>query len=365
MLKLTTALALAVMGGSLLATNTALAHHSFGAEFEETKGEIHGVVKSGRFANPHPRYQVEVTKADGSKEMWELQGASVTSMTGGGWPDNFLLPGDEITVKGSLGRAGAKKLFIEGITKADGASYPPQNLVRRNPNEVHATPGKNYGYAKVNPDAPFDISGPWRNGYKFRVTVDDLEPKPTPFTAEGKALFDKTVHHDDYSLRCVAPGLPRIFGAPYDMEIIDGGMMYEFVYIEHNTPRRIYMDGRAAPADYPDRPMGFSVGHWEGEELVIETTHLLGGWLDGSGLPFKGGPNTRMVERYTFAADRLSLDRTLTIFDDYYTQPLVRRRAAARDDFMTIVEHDSCDPTTYYSDLLEAGELETRLKALL
>jgi hypothetical protein len=365
MLKLTTALALAVMGGSMLAANTALAHHSFGAEFEETKGEIHGVVKSGRFANPHPRYQVEVTKADGSKEMWELQGASVTSMTGGGWPDNFLQPGDEITVKGSLGRDGAKKLFIEGITKADGATYPPQNLVRRNPNEVHATPGKNYGYAKVNPDAPFDISGPWRNGYKFRVTVDDLEPKPTPFTAEGKALFDKTVHHDDYSLRCVAPGLPRIFGAPYDMEIIDGGMMYEFVYIEHNTPRRIYMDGRAAPADYPDRPMGFSVGHWEGEELVIETTHLLGGWLDGSGLPFKGGPNTRMVERYTFAADRLSLDRTLTIYDDYYTQPLVRRRAAARDDFMTIVEHDSCDPTTYYSDLLEAGELETRLKDLL
>jgi len=32
---------------------------------------------------------------------------------------------------------------------------------------------------------------------------------------------------------------------------------------------------------------------------------------------------------------------------------------------MTIVEHDSCDPTTYYSDLLEAGELETRLKDLL
>ncbi|MES2603474.1 MAG: DUF6152 family protein [Pseudomonadota bacterium] len=364
-MKQTTVLALALAGGSVLASMAVLAHHSFSAEFEEKKGEIHGIVKSGRFANPHPRYQVEVTNTDGSKEMWELQGASVTTMTSGGWPNNFLQPGDEITVKGSLGRDAAKKMFIEGIAKADGSTYPPQNLVRRNPNEVHATAGKNYGYAKVNPDAPFDISGPWRNTYKFRVTVDDLEPKPTPFTAEGKALFGKNCQACHKLYGEVAPGLPRIFGAPYDMEIIDGGILYEFVYIEHNTPRRIYMDGRTAPADYPDRPMGFSVGHWEGEELVVETTHLLGGWLDGSGLPMKGGPNTRIEERYTFAADRLSVDRVMTIHDDYYSQPLVRRRGSARDDFMTIVEHDSCDPTTYYSDLLKAGELETRINDLL
>ncbi|MFZ9584208.1 MAG: DUF6152 family protein [Pseudohongiellaceae bacterium] len=350
---------------ALFGATAVQAHHSFSAEFEERKGEIHGVVKSGRFANPHPRYQVEVTAADGSKELWELQGSSVTTLANGGWTEGFLQPGDEITVRGSLGRDGARKLFIEGVTKADGSAFPPRDLVRRDPQQVHATPGKNYGYAKVNASAPFDISGAWRNSYKFRVTVDDLEPKPTPFTPEGKALFEKTVHHDDYSLRCVAPGLPRIFGPPYDMEIIDGGLLYEFVYIEHNTPRRIWMDGRTPPADYPDRPMGYSVGHWEGEELVIETTHLLGGWLDGSGLPMKGGANTRIVERYSFAADRLSMDREMVIYDDYYTQPLVRRRGSARDDYLTLVEHDSCDPTTYYSDLLESGELEDRIDALL
>ena len=357
-------MAMSAIGILLLATEAG-AHHSFTADFSEAKGEIHGVVKSGRFANPHPRYQVEVTNKDGSKETWELEGSSVTTLSNAGWPANFLLPGDVITVRGSLGRDNSKKMFIEGVTKASGDMFPPANLVRVDPNEVHATKGKNYGYAKVNAAAPFDISGPWRNGYKFRVTVNYLDPKPTPFSAEGKALFDRTVHHDDYSLRCVAPGLPRIFGAPYDMEIVDGGVMYEFVYIEHNTPRRIYMDGRKAPANYPDRPMGFSVGRWEGNELVIETSHLSGGWLDGSGLPLKGGPNSRIVERYTFAADRLSMDRVMTIQDDYYTKPLVRRRGSARDDAMSIVEHDSCDPTTYYWDLLQAGELDARIKALL
>ncbi|HTQ99069.1 MAG TPA: DUF6152 family protein [Candidatus Acidoferrum sp.] len=363
MKRLSCALVVAVLAGSL--PPLVQAHHSFSAEFTDTKGEIHGVVTSGRFSNPHPRYMVEVAKKDGTKETWELEGSSATTLGAAGWTADFLKPGDEITVRGSLGRDGARKMFIEGVTKANGQVFPPANVTKRDPNQVHATKGKNYGYAKVNAKAPFDISGPWRNSYKFHVTVDDLDPKPTPFSAEGKALFAKTVHHDDYSLRCVAPGLPRIFGAPYDMEIVDGGMMYEFVYIEHNTPRRIYMDGRTAPADYPGRPMGFSVGHWEGNELVIETTHLAAGWLDGSGLPLKGGPNSKIVERYTFADDRLSMERVMTITDDYYTKPLVRHRASARDDDLKIVEHDSCDPTTYYWDLLQSNELEARIKALL
>lgn len=348
----------------LIFATSASAHHSFSAEFEDTVGEIKGVVTSGRFSNPHPRYHVEVTKADGAKESWELQGSSVTTLTSAGWSKDFLAPGDEVTVTGSLGRNGAKKLFIRSITKANGESFPPQNLARRNPGEIYASTDKNYSYAQVNKDAPFDISGPWRNSYKFRVTVDDLEPKPTPFTEEGAALFASTTHYDDYSLRCVAPGLPRIFGAPYDMEIVDAGSHYVFTYIEHNTPRRIYMDQRSAPEDYPDRPMGFSVGHWEGEELVIETDHVLGGWLDGSGLPMKGGENTRIVERYTFAQDRLSMERVMSIQDDYYTQALVRRRASARDDYLVLVEHDSCDPTSYYSDILESGELDQRIKEL-
>lgn len=226
-----TLLAGLLLGCSVSLAGSALAHHSFSAEFEDTTAEIKGVILSGRFSNPHPRYQVEVTNADGAKEVWELQGSSVTTLTNGGWPDDFLNPGDEITVTGSLGRNGAKKLFIRSVTKADGSSYPPSDFTRRDPSKINAVAGKDYGYAKVNTDAPFDISGAWRNSYKFRVTVDDLEPKPTPFTPEGKALFDKTVHYDDYSLRCVAPGLPRIFGAPYDMEVVDAGNHYVITYI--------------------------------------------------------------------------------------------------------------------------------------
>jgi hypothetical protein len=228
------------------------------------------------------------------------------------------------------------------------------------PNVVRADPSKKYGYGAVRNDYPVDITGPWINRYKFRLTVDDLEPKPTPFTAEGRRIFEATTHWQDPALRCLALGLPRLFGAPYNMEIVDAGTHYVIVHVEHNTPRRIWMDGRTPPESLPASSLGFSVGHWEGDELVIETTHLAPGWLDGSGLPMSG-EGTRLVERYTFRDDRLAMDRTMTIYDPYYTQPLVRRRGSARGDDVAIGEQPSCDPDSYYRDLRENDLLDAHL----
>ena len=74
-------------------------HHSFGAEFTEEPGEISGVVTRASYRNPHPRYQVEVTNADGSKETWELQAAAVTGLRNAGWDRDFVQVGDVVTVR--------------------------------------------------------------------------------------------------------------------------------------------------------------------------------------------------------------------------------------------------------------------------
>ena len=52
------------------------------------------------------------------------------------------------------------------------------------------------------------------------------------------------------------------------------------------------------------------------------------------------------------------MDRTLTIYDPYYTAPLVRERGSARDDSIRIAEQATCDPDSYYRDLYEMGLLE-------
>jgi hypothetical protein len=276
------------------------------------------------------------------------------------WTADSLKVGDHITVAGDLGRAGAQKVRIREIAFADGRVLPQRGGPQVDRNTIYASADKDYTYSASHTPYPIDITGAWRNDYKWRVTVDDLEPKPTPFTAEGRQIFEATEPWHDYALRCMAMGLPRVFGAPYNMTIVDAGSHYLMLYLEHNTPRRVWMDGRTAPPATPATPMGFSVGRWEGEELVIETTHLMPGWLDGSGLPMKG-EGTRIVERYVFSDDRLSIARTMTIYDPYYTAPLVRQRFAARGDDLDLTEQAPCDPDSYYRDLEASGRLQEHL----
>jgi hypothetical protein len=345
-----------------LKIEVAFAHHSFAAEFDAARtGQIAGVITHVRFSNPHVRYRIDVPGADGASEEWELQMGSVTALRSRGWGPATLQIGDRIKAQGELGRDGTKKLYVRRIETEQGKVVYGERAASGSRNLVKATPGREYGYGVLNKSAPFDISGAWDNRYKFHVTVDDLEPKPTPFTEEGRRRFEDVTHFDDPALRCLAPGLPRIFGSPYNMEIVDAGTHYLVVHVEHNAPRRIYMDGREAPADWPATSLGYSVGHWDGDALVIETTHLLPGWLDGSGLPMSGD-GTRIVERWQLSEDRLTMDRLMTIYDPYYTEPLVRRRGSARGDDVEIIEQGACDPSGYYLDLLESGQLEQRLK---
>jgi hypothetical protein len=365
-MALVTTLAMSVC--LVAAPSPVFAHHSFSAEFDASlPAKFTGVVTEVRFSNPHVRYRLDVKQADGSTENWEVQAGSVTSLRPQGWVEDSIKVGDTIAVEGQLGRNQAKKIYVRAVTLGNGKVFggteglSNSGAPKVDRNAVNADPNVNYGYGQSNKSAPFDISGPWRNSYKFRVTVDDLDPKPTPYTEEGKRRRAANEKYDDTALRCMWLGLPRIFGNPYNMDIYDAGDHYLFLYVEHNSPRRIWMDGRTAPQNTVPTSNGFSVGHWEGSALVIDTTHLLPAWLDGSGLPMSG-EGTRTVERYVFAADHLSADRTMTIYDPLYTQPLVRTRGMAREGGLDVSEQDSCDPTSYYLDLKEAGLLDKYLK---
>jgi hypothetical protein len=345
----------------LVGMDSAEAHHSFAAEFDpELSGEVEGVVTRVWFTNPHVRYRLEVVGSGGGTEEWELQLTSVTNLRNSQWYADTVEVGDRIVASGELARDGSHKLYARRITTEDGSSLGAPGG-RRPAADGGDLTYEDYGYGQLNAEHPFDISGAWNNGYKFRVTVDDLEPKPTPFTDAARAIYEDTVHYDDYSLRCMAPGLPRIIGAPYTMEIVDAGSHYLVVHTEHNMPRRIFMDGRTPPENTQPSSLGYSIGRWESDNvLVIETSHLLPGWLDGSGMPMSG-EGTRIVERWEFAEDRLTMDRIMTVYDPYYTEPLVRRRGSSRGPNVEVFEMASCDPQSYYRDLYESGQIEEYL----
>ena len=260
---------------------------------------------------------------------------------------------------GNLGRDGARKLYATCINLESGRRLG-RCVSPGSVSEVTADADRDYTYTAGNRSV--DISGFWDNRYQFRTTVDDMTPKPMPMTDESRAIYAARQFGDDYVLRCLPPGLPRIFGSPYPVEILDAGTHYVMLFLQGNTPRWVYMDDRDAAPDQPDSSMGFSVGRWEERTLIIETTHLSPGWLDGSGYPMTGGDGTRIVERWIVADDGLSIDRTMTIHDDYYTEPLVRTRGSQRADSAALLESPPCDATAFYAEMLNNGRLEEILE---
>ena len=337
----------------------ASAHHGFAFEFDlEQQGTVAGVITDVRFTNPHVVYMIDVDTADGTTEEWLLRTHNVGVMRRLGWDMQTIKIGDRIEASGSLGRGDTNKLSIDSVVLADGSSRSPRGGEYSDAyttDEVNADPETFYGVTAN--DYAVDITGPWSNRYKFQLTVDDLEPKPTPFTAAGRAVFEATENWHDPAKSCKNGGLPRWFGTPVTLEILDAGGHY--LMVTSSAARRIWMDEREPPEELLPSPMGFSLGRWEDNVLVIETTHLLPGWLDGSGLPMSG-EGTRLVETYTVSEDRLTMERKMTIHDPYYTEPLVRTRGSARQDGLEMAEGGSgCDPTSYLQDLWQQDRIET------
>jgi hypothetical protein len=351
----------AVAAIGVLAASAAVAHHAFVTEFDpDTDAKVEGVVTKVWWANPHIRYDVDMQMPDGTITHWSLHPpGNLPTYRRENWTAETVRAGDHVVATGNLGREGAKKLYATCIVLDSGRELG-RCVSPGTTSKVTADPTLDYTYHAN--DYAVDISGFWDNRYKFHTTVDDFEPKPMPMTAATKAIYEAREYGDDHVLRCQPAGLPRIFGSPYSVEILDAGSHYTMIHLQDNTPRWVYMDGRDALPDQPLTSMGFSKGHWEDRTLVIETTHLAPGWLDGSGYPMTGGDGTRIVERWTVAEDGLTIDRTMTIYDDGYTQPLVRTRGSQRGDARELLESPPCDATPFYYELLERGELEQRLR---
>lgn len=90
----------------------------------------------------------------------------------------------------------------------------------------------------------------------------------------------------------------------------------------YEQTRTIWMDGRPHPPEYALHTwMGFSTGHWEGDRLVVETTHMKQGWLRRNGVP--ASDRTTMTEHFIRHGNRMT--HIQMIRDPVYlTEPMVK-----------------------------------------
>jgi hypothetical protein len=139
---------------------------------------------------------------------------------------------------------------------------------------------------------------------------------------------------------CEPWGLVRIALSPHALQITPYEDHISLQYSEWTALRHIYMDGREFPENLESSKYGYSIGHYEGEELVIETRGVISDNFGAGG--FVHTDQANLIERYSrVGEDRLEVEVVLT--DPLtFTQPLVMARAWAWAPGEEIFAYDNC-----------------------
>ncbi len=116
---------------------------------------------------------------------------------------------------------------------------------------------------------------------------------------------------------CVAPSVAFYMQAPFPMEIYQDDELIVFKMEYFDLFRVVFLDGREhPPAAAPHSKSGHSVGRWEGDTLVVDTTHIAAGTFMNNG--FNHSASIHVVERFRLSPDGGTLWLT-QLYDDAET----------------------------------------------
>lgn len=164
---------------------------------------------------------------------------------------------------------------------------------------------------------------------------------------------------DEMSLSrvCLPPSIVYAIQGPFPFEVFQTPGLLVFKYEYFDQTRLVFMDGRGhPPADAPHSKMGHSIGRWDGDELVIDTTHIAPSTITNNGLDHSA--EIHMVERY-----KLSPDGRRLVATQWFEDPLVldnngaRFIQWARQDGQYVYPYE-CDPS-FALEYQQAGDPES------
>ena len=303
------ALALAMPG-------IAAAHHSATIFDRQTVVAFQGTVTRFTWANPHVYIHVETPDDAGGVVEWEIETDATPILTRSGWTRDSFVPGEQVSVRVNPDRNTQRSHgLLIAISKSNGATLSARSYFLRDPNDTESL-------ARAS-----DMSGIWE------LSVDHFEPyyeawARVPLTEKGlAALASYNIRTENPSLQCIAPPTPTMLVGPYLNEI---ELREDVVLIRNerfNVERTIDLDGRGHPDESVRSNHGHSIGWWEGDVLVVETTNFAANRAPFFGRPARAegvpsGLSKRVVERFELSEDGTYIDIDFTLEDpEYLAEP--------------------------------------------
>jgi hypothetical protein len=223
------------------------------------------------------------------------------------------------------------------------------------------------GHAQTSRSAAHpDFSGLWFPSGRSQT------PSPAPYTDGAQVFADQYEAEftldDDPGRYCIWPGMPRaIWGAPFTVEILQRPQDITIHWEGYGMYRKIYMADHNPPEPILPSAMGHSVGHWEGDTLVVETTDL-------KPYPYMNRMATssvaHVVERIRLEERERDGRKTKHIVNELvltdpkvYKEPIhIRGELMLRTD-LQLIEY-TCTDTLWDEYLIERGLLLPDLDAL-
>jgi hypothetical protein len=322
-------------------STAALAHHGFGRFDRSKEVQLTGVITSMDFVNPHSYLHFDAVGADGKTIAMRCEMRAATLLRRSGWTPEMFAAGAKVTVRGYAHRDDPHSCYLEDVkvgdsadfnrndqfsTKARDTSDRPLRLASGEPNisgdwaqeqYVIAVPPSGRGGTLVPKSMIADVES-------GKLAIKDVPSagwgaQPVTFTARGKAeadAFRMWSPEDNPRLRCQPTSIIMdwVFDGPVnritqekDRIVINYGL-YSF-------ERVIHMNMDKHPADITPSYAGHSIGHWEGDVLVVDTIGFEPGVIAP---PVRHSDQLHVVERFSLDPKTRALKRDYVAEDPVY-----------------------------------------------
>ncbi len=306
-----------------LAYTSAVAHHSPVIFDRDREIVLEGVVSGYSWKYPHVYIFVDAEDDSGQVVRWQVEGDDPKTMSRTGWTATTLGVGDRVVVRGNPDRnAERHHALMVTLATPDGTTLTPELL---------DTPAPTVAAA--------DIFSLW-DPSAFNDVVEHVDSGS--LTEKGAAAQAVYTEEDAPESQCVPPPPP----ATVIVSLLEIKRQEEHVLIrteEFQIERLVYMDGREHPADGERTNQGHSIGWWEGDVLVVDTTDFAD-HLNGNTLGIPSGAQKHLVERFQLTDDQTQLRFDFVLEDpEYLREPMaggIVLDHAPHETFVAAV----CDP---------------------